>query len=128
MHEFFNVKNEHGCAADADICVHGSNGISRAHGHSCGGNALYALLAVSLDDFKRTFHSGIINADEEGGVAVQKKAARGRDLRDLEALRCQPGVDEMSIVIVNNRNNKFHKNPRPCELQRFPFLSVFESI
>jgi hypothetical protein len=128
VHEFLNVKNKYGRAADANVRIHGNSGVANAHGHGCGGNALYALFAVRLDDLKRALHSGIVNADEEGGVAVQKKTAGRGDLRDLKALGGKTSVNEMSIVVINDRNNKFHKKFRPCKLQRFSFLCVFKSI
>jgi len=115
VHEFFNVKNEYGCAADTYVSVYGSNRACRAHLHGGGGNAFYTFFAVRLDDFQGTVDSVVVNADKERGVAVQKETAGGRNLSNLEALGCQTGVDKVSVIVVHNCDNQFHKNfPCPC--------------
>ena len=120
MHEFFNVKNENGCAADTYVSIYGSNRTRYAHLHGRSGNALHAFFAVCFDDFQRTVYSVIINADEKRGVAVQKETARGRYLCNLKTFGGKTGVNKMCIVIVHDRDNQFHENfPCPCVCKGF---------
>lgn len=127
MHEFFNVENEYGCAADTYVSVYGSNRTC-THRHGSGRNALHAFFAVRFDDFQRAVYSVIFNTDEERGVAVQKKTTGGGYLCDLETFGCQACVDKMSIVIVHDSDNQFHKNfPCPCCCKDFLSL-IFASV
>ena len=115
MYEFFNIKNEYGCAANTYVSVYGSNRACRTHLHGSGRNAFHAFFAVRFDNFQRTVYSAVINTNEKRGVAVQKETACGGHLGDLETFGCQACVDKVRIVIVYDCDNQFHKNfPCPC--------------
>ena len=64
---------------------------------------------MRLDDLECAFHSFVIYAKEKRRVSVEKETACGRDLGDLIAFRSKTGIHKVSVIIVYNRNNQFHK-------------------
>ena len=108
--ELLHIQYKYRCTADLYL-----NGCQNQPMHRTAGGGqcriLGTRLAVFLDDFQRAFYLFILHTCHNGGVACAQEATLCGKSRYLKFCFVQMRDYFARILVLNNRNDEFHKNP-----------------